>query len=276
MRLLPFLGATTVLVACQFAFAGTTSNLPVENPLIEEWTGPYGGVPPFDRMQLADIESAFEAGMTAHLAEIDAIANNQERATFENTIVALERAGSMLDRTSSFWGLWSSNLSSPEFREIQGRMVPKISEYESKITQNAALFARVKSVYEADNSGRPADEQRLIWLVYSGFAKDGAELSGEKKERYAAIDKRLAELYTKFGNNVLNDEENYVTYLREDQLGGLSDSFIAAAAAAAKARGHEGEFAITNTVSISINSRENTFQIKIIGISNSHNTHDNN
>lgn len=247
MRLLPFVGAMAVLVTCDLAVAGTTSNLAAENPLIQEWTGPYGGVPPFDRMKLSDLEPAYELGMAEHLAEIDAIANNAERATFENTIVALERAGSTLERTSAFWGLWSSNLSSPEFREIQGRMVPKISEYESKITQNAALFARIKAVYEADNSNRPADEQRLIWLVYKRFAKDGAELSGDKKARYAEIDKRLAGLYTKFGNNVLHDEENYVTYLTADQLGGLSDSFIAASAAAAKERGREGEYAITNT-----------------------------
>lgn len=241
------LGLAAFLVACQPASVGPAASVDSVNPLAAEWTGPYGGVPPFDRMELGDLEPAFEAGMAAHLDEIEAIASNPEPATFENTIVALERAGSMIERSSNFFGLWSANLSSPEFREIQGRLVPELSEYESKITQNAALFARIKAVYEADNSGRPADEQRLIRLVYQGFAKDGAELAGEKKERYAAIDKRLAELYTKFANNVLHDEENYVTYLSSDQLGGLSGSFVAAAAAAAKERGRTGEYAITNT-----------------------------
>lgn len=217
------------------------------NPLLAPWTGPYGGVPAFDKMALEHLEPALRTGMAAHLAEIDAIADNPEPPTFENTILAMEGAGRDLDRVFSYWGIWSSNMSTPEFREIQGRMVPEISDYSSKITQNSALFARVKAVYEADNSQRPADEQRLIWLVYNGFAKNGATLTGEAKERYAEINKRLAELQTKFANNVLHDEESYVLYLEKDQLGGLSESFIEAAAAGAAERGHEGKYAITNT-----------------------------
>ena len=241
------LGSALLAVLLPLADDAASPDHEPMNPLTAEWTGPYGGVPPFDRMQLKDLEPAYETAMAAHLAEIDEIAGDPEAPTFENTIVPLERSGSLIQRTSVFYGLWRSNLSSPEFREVQARLVPKISAYSSKITQNAKLFARIKAVYEADHSDRSPHEQRLIWLVYNRFAKSGAELSGEKKARYAEIDKRLAELYTTFANNVLHDEENYVTYLTADQLGGLSDSFIAAAAAAAKARGHEGEYAITNT-----------------------------
>ena len=218
------------------------------NVLVTEWTGPYGGVPAFDKMDLADLKPALEHGMQANLAEIDEIANNPDAPTFANTIEAMERAGADLDRTFTYYGIWSSNLSSPEFREIQGEMVPKISEFSSKITGNERLFARVQAVYEGPEMKtlRP-DQQRLTWLTYNSFARNGATLSGAAKERYGEIQKRLAELHTQFGNNVLADEEGYVTFFTKDQLSGLPESYVKAAAAAAAERDHEGEYAVTNT-----------------------------
>ncbi len=218
------------------------------NPLLAEWTGPAGGVPAFDQMDLADLEPAIDAGIAAHLAEIEAIAQNPEAPTFENTIVAMEKSGRPIDRAFTYYGIWSSNLSSPEFREVQGRLTPKLSEYQTAITQNAALFDRVKSVHDNRQSlGLRPDQLRLVELVYDGFARNGATLDGADKERYAAIDQRLAELYTAFGNRVLADEEGYVTYLTADQLSGLPASFVAAAAAAAEQRDRPGEYAVTNT-----------------------------
>ncbi|MDX1388003.1 MAG: M3 family metallopeptidase [Acidobacteriota bacterium] len=218
------------------------------NVLLAEWTGPYGGVPAFDKMDVEALKPALETGMAKALDEVDAIASNPDPPTFENTIVELERTGRDLDRVFAYFGIWRSNMSSPEFREIEAEMVPKLSEFQTKITQNTELFARVKTVYESDEmkSLRP-DRQRLVWLIYDGFARDGATLEGEAKKRYAKIQKRLAELHTQFRNNVLADEESYVTYIIEDQLGGLPVSFTGAAAAAAADRGHEGEYAITNT-----------------------------
>ena len=232
--------------ADESADSGTTAG--TDNILLAEWVGPYGGVPAFDKMDLVALKPALEAGMAENLAEIDAIANNPEPPTFDNTILAMERSGRDLDRVFSYWGIWSANRSSPEFREIQQEMAPKLSEFRSKITQNEKLFARIKSVYESEEmkSLRP-DQQRLVWLTYDGFARNGATLEGEAKERYAAINKRLAELHTKFANNVLADEEGYVLYLTKDQLSGLPESFVQAAAAAATERDHEGEYAITNT-----------------------------
>ena len=219
-----------------------------DNPLLAPWTGPYGGVPAFDKMDLEALKPALEAGMAMQLEEIDAVAGNPEPATFENTILAMERAGRDLDRVFTYWGIWSGNRSTPEFRKIQREMAPRLSEFRSKVTQNAALFARVKAVYESDEykALRP-DQQRLAWLTYDGFARNGATLEGKAKERYAEINKRLAEIHTEFSNNVLADEEGYVLYLSKDELSGLPDSFIQAAAAAAKDREHEGEYAITNT-----------------------------
>src|SRR5262249_28367713 len=135
-----------------------------------------------------------------------------------------------------------------EFRKVQEEMAPRLAEFRSKINQNTALFARVKKVYDTrESSSLRPDQQRLAYLVYDSFARNGAALTGEAKERHAAINKRLAELYTKFANNVLADEESYVTWLTKDQTGGLSDSFLKAAAAAAKDRGGKAEYAITNT-----------------------------
>ncbi|HBS33264.1 MAG TPA: peptidase M3, partial [Parvularcula sp.] len=215
---------------------------------LAEWTGPFEGTPAFDKMDLTQLKPALEAGMAMNLAEVDAIANNPEAPTFENTILALEDAGRDLSRVFTYYGILSGNMSTPEFRAIQQEMAPKLADFQSKITQNEKLFARVRAVYQSPRLKRMRpDQQRLVWLSYNGFASNGATLEGAAKARYAAINKRLAELHTKFANNVLHDEESYVTYLKKSDLGGLSDSLVKAAAAAAEARGRKGEYAITNT-----------------------------
>jgi peptidyl-dipeptidase Dcp len=220
----------------------------IENVLLEQFAGPYGGVPAFESMSLADLKPALEKGMELNLAEIDAIANNPEPATFENTIVAMERAGDELGRVFTYWGIWSSNISSPEFREIQKEMVPVISAFSSKITQNEKLFERVKAVYESDElKTLGTEEQRVTWLTYNGFARNGATLNEEDKKRYAEINQELASLQTQFSSNILADEENYVLYLNEDQLAGLPESFVKASAGMAESRGEVGKYAITNT-----------------------------
>ena len=226
----------------------TNSTTDQDNILLQEWTGPYGGVPAFDKMEVADIQSAVKYGMEENLKEIEAIANNEAAPTFENTIEAMERSGAYLDRVFSYYGIFSSNMSSPEFREVQAVLAPKLSEFSSKINQNEALFKRIKTVYDnAQENPLDSDQQRVVELVYKGFAMRGAAIDAKKKERYAAIDKELSVLYNKFSDNVLHDEENYVTYLNKDQLGGLSDGFIKSAAAIAKEKGQEGKYAITNT-----------------------------
>ena len=220
----------------------------VDNLLLKEWTGPYGGVPAFDQMKVEDVKDAMLLGMELNLKDIDAIANNPDAPTFENTIEEMERSGAELERGFSYYGILSSNMSTPEFRDIQTELAPLFSEFQSKITQNEKLFQRVKTVYENSlENPLDADQQRVVELTYKGFAMNGAELDKEKKERYAAINKELSSIYTKFSNNVLHDEENYVTYLTKDQLGGLSDGFIKSAAKIAADKGQEGKYAITNT-----------------------------
>ena len=220
----------------------------MENDLLKEWKGPYGGVPAFDEMDLAELQPAMEKGMRLHLEEIEAIANNPTAPTFENTILAMQKAGKPLDRAFTYYSIWSSNISSPEFRAIQQDLAPKISEYSSKISQNKQLFERIEAVYEASQKN-PLDpqQQRAVQLIYEDFAMEGAGLNEAEKERYAAINKELSSLYTTFSNNVLAEEENYAVYLSEDQLGGLPESYIKAAAKAAADRGEDGKYAVLNT-----------------------------
>ncbi|MFT4747338.1 MAG: peptidyl-dipeptidase Dcp [Congregibacter sp.] len=224
------------------------TKLAQHNPLLAEFTGPYGGVPAFDKMDLADLKPALEKGMALNLADVDAIANNPERANFQNTIVALEKSGSDLSRVFRYWGIWSSNKNSPEFRDIQKEMVPKISAFNSSITGNEKLFAKVKAVYQSEElKTLTREEQRVTLLTYNSFASNGATLLGEAKARYAAINQEVAGLQTQFANNILADEENYVLFLNDGQLSGLSESLISAAANAAKDLGKKGQYAITNS-----------------------------
>jgi len=228
--------------------SAATDTATAVNPLLTEWTGPYGGVPAFDEMNLADIEPAMETAMANSLAALEVIAQQAEPATFANTIVAMEGASEELDRVSAYYGIWSANLSTPEFREIEQRLAARIADYYSAARQNSALFARIKAVYEGEEfKSLQPDQQRLTWLAYDSFASNGATLEGEAKERYAAIDQQLAELQTRFANNVLADEEGYVTWLENDQLSGLPDSIIAAAAQAATDLGQPEKWAIKNT-----------------------------
>lgn len=219
-----------------------------DNLLLEKWEGPFDGVPAFDKMDLTLLQPAMEKGMALHLEEIETIANNPESPNFENTIAAMERAGKPLDRAFKYYGIWSANISSPEFREVQKVLAPKISEYSSKISQNSKLFERIKSVYEQSKvKALEADQQRVVHLIYENFAMDGANLDEASKTRTAEINMELSKLYTSFSNNVLADEENYVVYLEKNQLNGLPDSFANASAKAAEDRGQKGKYAITNT-----------------------------
>ena len=219
-----------------------------DNILLQEWTGPYDGVPAFDKMNVGDVKEAVEIGMKLGLEDIEKIANNPEPPTFENTIAAMERSGKELTRVFTYYGIMSSNVSTPEFRDIQTELAPKLSDYNSKISQNEKLFNRIKTVYDASQKNPlEDDQQRVVDLIYKNFEMNGANLDADKKKRYAEINKELSKLYTKFSNNVLHDEENYVTYLTKDQLGGLSESFIKSAAKIASDKGQDGKYAITNT-----------------------------
>ncbi|MEM9234281.1 MAG: M3 family metallopeptidase, partial [Pseudomonadota bacterium] len=219
------------------------------NIITAAYEGPYGGVPAFDQVTLDHFKPGIEAAMAEGLREIEEIANNTEAPTFENTIVGMERQGAALSRASTYYFLWGGNLSSPEFQEIETEIDPMYSEYSSAINQNEALFRRIEAVWnDKDALAELTDaEQRLVWDYYTDFVRSGAALDAETKERIADINEELSKLYTKFSQNLLHDEESYVTWLTEDQLAGLPDSVVEAAASAATARDRDGEYAILNT-----------------------------
>ncbi len=244
------LTAIALLIIC---FACNTEDkskdtMMADNTLLKKWEGPYEGVPNFDVMDLKDLEPAMDAAIEEHLKEIDEIANAKETATFENTIEAMERTGKTVDRVYTYYGIWSSNLSSEEFRDVQQKLSPKLSDYQSEIRQNEKLFNRIKSVYESSQKNPLEPQaQRVVDLVYKSFEMNGANLDEKGKIRYAEINKELSKLYTDFSNNILHDEENYVTFLNENQLSGLSDSFVKSAKKTAEEQGKPDQYAIVNT-----------------------------
>ena len=231
------------------AQAAPAEATPVQNPLLVKWTGPYGGVPPFDKVRVEHFKPALEAAMEEARREIAAIANEPAAPTFENTIAAMESAGKTLDDVETLYGIWNSTLSGPELQAIQREMAPKMAAFSDEITQNEKLFQRIEAVYQSpDKAKLTPEQQRLTWLRYTNFVRAGAKLDAGAKKRLAGINQRLASLYTSFSQNVLADEENYVVVLEsEADLAGLPDSVRAGAAAAAEARGMKGKWAVTNT-----------------------------
>ena len=119
----------------------------MNNPILQKWTGPYNGVPPFDKIKTSDFKSALEAGMTENRDEIKGIVANTEAATFKNTIEALERTGFALRRAVSIYGIWKSNLGSPEMDSIQEVMEPRLTTFYDSIIQNTELFKRIETVF---------------------------------------------------------------------------------------------------------------------------------
>jgi len=239
-------------VAALLAGAPMVAAAPAENPanpLLAKWSGPYGGVPPFDAVKVEQFKPALEAAMAEQLAEIDAITANPAKPDFENTIAAFERGGRTLGRIGAIYGLYSSTMSTPDFQAVESEMAPKLAAFGDQITQNEKLFARVAAVYETRaTSGLTPEQQRLVWLDYTGFVRAGAKLDKASKDRLSAINQRLASLFTSFSQNLLADETDYVLVLdKESDLAGLPDSLRQAAASAAESRGHKGKWAILNT-----------------------------
>ncbi|HEY6005117.1 MAG TPA: M3 family metallopeptidase [Anaeromyxobacter sp.] len=221
----------------------------VENPLLAKWTGPYGGVPPFQAVKVGLFEPALEAAMAEQLAAVDRIAADPSVPTFENTLAALERSGRSLDRVRTLFGVWSSTLSTPDFQAVEREMAPRFAALQDKITQNERLFARIAAIYEArDAACKDAEQRRLAWLYLTNFVRAGARLDAAGKKRVAEINQRLATLQTTFTQNVLADEDGGTLFLDDEKdLAGLPPAARAAAAAAAQARGHPGRWAILNT-----------------------------
>lgn len=196
-----------------------------KNPLLAEWKGPYGGVPPFDKVRVSDFKPALEAAMQDNLGEIDAIANNSDTPNFQNTIAAMERAGTEFIRVKSIYDVWSSSMNTGDFQAVQTDMDPKIAAFTDKIIQNEKLFKRIESVYNSpEKSQLSPEQQRLIWFYYTNFERNGARLDPTAKAKLLEINQQLAKLYANFSQNLLADEAGHILYLQEKDLSGLPQS----------------------------------------------------
>ena len=221
-----------------------------DNPLLVESTLPFR-YPPFDRIRNEHFAPAFEAGMAEHAKEIEAIAKNPDKPTFENTIVAMERAGQLLARTSRiFFNLTGTN-TNPELQKLQRLIAPKLAAHSDSITLDPALFARVSALYEAkDTLKLDPESSRLLWRYNRDFVRAGAKLSDADKQKLKALNAELASLQAAFTQNVLKEVTASSVFVdSREELKGLTDAQITAAAAAAKVSGKEGkyELRLTNT-----------------------------
>ncbi len=216
-----------------------------DNPFFAESPLPYQ-LPPFDRIDDAHYAPAFERGMADQIAEIEAIAGSSDPATFENTIVALERSGQLLNRVAATFFALSSADTNDAINAIRNEMAPRLAAHTDRMLLDAGLFARVEALYERRaDLGLDDESRRLVEEYYVDFVRAGARLSDAEKERMQAINARLAALSSRFTQNVL-DEVNAAAVVVEsrDELAGLSEGQIASAVAAAEARGLEGRYVI--------------------------------
>ena len=248
----------TGLLSCIFFMDGCTVPTPktitVESPTVSTEQNPfytesslYMKYPEFDEIKNENYTPAFEKGMAEHMAEIDAIAERADSPTLENTIIAMEKSGALLDRVATvFFALISAN-TNEEMEKIRSEMAPKLSAHSDQILLNGKLFHRVKTIYEQrDQLGLDAESKRLVEKYYTDFIRSGANLSNEEKESLKKINGEMAVLQTTFSQNVLKEVNALAVVVdSKDELDGLSDAAIEAAANEAKSRELDGKYVLT-------------------------------
>ncbi|MFL6739479.1 MAG: M3 family metallopeptidase [Sphingomicrobium sp.] len=243
-----FAAATPAVAADQAASTAATTAVVPDNILLKEWTGPYDGVPPWDQVKPAQFPQAFQFGIDEMLRETDTIANNPEAPTFANTIEAMEKSGERLDYVQSIFGVYTSNLATPEVQALNKDWSPKLSAAYDRINLNSKLFARIADLYERRNSlGLDAKQLRLLTRTYEGFVRRGAKLNDSQKTQLSDYNQQLAAAFSDFNARLLADESTY-TKATEAELAGVPSDVKDAAAAAAKEAGlPAGTYAIANT-----------------------------
>lgn len=212
------------------------------NPFLTESTLEFGA-PDFDKIKPEHFMPAFVEGMKQHLAEIDSIVNNAEAPTFDNTIVAMQRVGRMLERTSSTFFALAGAHATDDIRRIEEEVGPLLTKHADAIALNDRLFARIKAVYENEMSALKGEDARLLELIYNDFVKQGANLDNEAKEQLKKINEELSVLTTRF-NNLVKDGSQAAGVLVENEadLDGLSPASLAQAKQDAQDAGHSGKY----------------------------------
>ena len=240
----------SVALIVAMAFSCTTGTKPtvMDNPLLITFNTPFG-VPPFEQIKPHHYLPAFETGMQEHLKEVDAVINNPEEPTFENTIVALDKSGEVLARVSRiFFSLAEAN-TNDSLQKIQVEISPKLSAHYDAINLNPKLFARIRTVYENQKKfGLDATQTYILENLYKGFVRNGANLSPEKQEELKKLNSDLSVLCVQFDQNVMAETNGFKLVIdRKEDLAGLPEGAVAGAAEAAKAAGMEGKWVFTPT-----------------------------
>lgn len=235
------------IIASAALLLSTTPQLMAQNqnPFFSEFNTPYGTVP-FDSIKNEHYMPAIDRGLALARMEIDALVNNPEAPTFENTIVALDNNGADLNRVLNvFFNILEAN-SDNEMMEISLEASKKLSDFSSDIVLNEGLWKRVKAVYDSkDGLSLDPEQTTLLQKTYDSFANSGANLKGTDRELYKKLTSELSELTTRFGQNVLKELNTYQIWLTADDLAGLPESVVAAAAEAAEENGRKGEYLFT-------------------------------
>ena len=210
------------------------------NPLLAEWNTPHA-TPPFDKISVSDYEPAFETAIAVSRAEVDAIVNNPAKPTFNNTILALEKQGELLDRIASvFFNLLECH-TSPEMQEIAMRIQPKLTELGNDVSLNPELFKRVKAVYENPGLFLSQEDKKLLENSYKSFVRSGANLNDADKELYRQYSSELSQLTLQFGQNSLAANNAYsLNITSAKKVAELPDFVKEGLAMEAKARGQKG------------------------------------
>ncbi|MDE6377882.1 MAG: peptidase M3, partial [Duncaniella sp.] len=216
------------------------------NPLFTEFTSTPHGTPPFDKISDAHYVPAIERGIALGRENVERIVNNPEAPTFDNTIAALENVNLDLDRALGVFYPLAESLSNDTIMEISTKISPMVSEYSTSINLNEGLWKRVQAVHDnTDTTALTGEQKMLLRETYQSFVRNGALLQGANREKYAKLQSRLSELTTLFGQNVLRELNTYKIWLTADDLAGLTESSIEAAAQAAREEGRPGEYLFT-------------------------------
>lgn len=235
-------------VACGAALLGAVScsESTHKNPFLEAYDTPYE-IPPFDKISYEDYLPALEAGIAQHQSQIDSIVANPETPTFENTILALDRSGEILEKVVAVFANLDESNSSPEMVEIAEKFYPMLSKHSDETSMNDKLFERVKYLYDHPELGYANDQRRMIEETYKSFTRNGALLDTEKKEQLKAVNGELTDLYLQFNKNLLNATNSFEIVVDDSlRLAGLPASSIAVAAEEAAKRGlGEGKWVFT-------------------------------
>ncbi|MFQ6082041.1 MAG: M3 family metallopeptidase [Candidatus Aminicenantia bacterium] len=233
-----------LVIIVGFLFLGSSKQ--GENPFFREFNTPFQ-VPPFGEIKEEHYLPAFKEGMKQQQQEIEAIVNNPEAPTFENTIEALENSGALLRKASNVFDILNGSMTNDRMQEIAKEVAPLRSKHEDDILLNEKLFQRVKAVYnQKDKLNLTTEQNMLLEKYYKDFVRGGANLDEEKKAKLREINQELSLLSVKFGENVLKENNRFELIIEnEEDLAGLPQSVITAAAEAAKERGHEGKWVFT-------------------------------